>query len=282
MAAPAAPQQKKVALVCTTIWRRSHAQHIADRFLLGYPRAGQWHRPALDLVSIFVDAPTEGTIDLAPIRTAEFPQLVQYSTIGEALRCGGSSLAVDAVLIVGEHGTYENTEHNQVMYPRYEFFCAVCDIFRADGRSVPVFNDKHLSYDWEKAHSMVEQSRELGFPFLAGSSIPCGYRMPAVDLPHGAEVEESLVIAPGGEHLLPSIDSSHHVYSACWVSLTRGLRLLRAGRRRHDPRDGNAAVHARAAQRWRGRHPISPSDAWRGLLGRNAPRRYRGSPKRRS
>ena len=38
-------EQKTVALICTTIWRASHAQHIADRFLHGYPRGGRWHKP---------------------------------------------------------------------------------------------------------------------------------------------------------------------------------------------------------------------------------------------
>ena len=37
--------------VVTTIYRYlSHAQHIADRFLVGYPHAGQWHRPDMKVV----------------------------------------------------------------------------------------------------------------------------------------------------------------------------------------------------------------------------------------
>ena len=83
------------------------------------------------------------------------------------------------------------------MYPRYEFFKQVTDVFRKDGRSVPYFNDKHLSWKWEWAKEMVDISRELGFPFMAGSSLPVTWRMPSIDLPYGAEVEEVLGIGFG-------------------------------------------------------------------------------------
>jgi hypothetical protein len=63
---------------------------------------------------------------------------------------------------------------------------------------VPVFNDKHLSWKWEWAKEMVAISKELGFPFLAGSSLPVTWRMPAFDIPYGAEVDEVMCVAMGG------------------------------------------------------------------------------------
>jgi hypothetical protein len=34
--------------IVTTEWRYgSHAWHMGERFLVGYPRDGQWHRPDL-------------------------------------------------------------------------------------------------------------------------------------------------------------------------------------------------------------------------------------------
>src|SRR5205085_3918407 len=112
--------------------------------------------------------------------------------------CGGERLAVDAVLIIGEHGRYPRNEMGQMQYPRYEFFQQVADVFRKDGRTTPVFNDKHLSWNWDWARKMVETSRALGFPFLAGSSLPVTWRMPAIDMPLGAEIEEIVCIAIGG------------------------------------------------------------------------------------
>lgn len=105
---------------------------------------------------------------------------------------------MDAVLIIGEHGEYPKNEFGQTLYPRYEFFSAVTEVFRRSGRSVPVFSDKHLSTDWDRALEMVETSRELGFAFGAGSSLPCAWRMPAVDMPWGAEVVESVAVSSGG------------------------------------------------------------------------------------
>ncbi|MFH1567288.1 MAG: hypothetical protein ABIL09_04750, partial [Gemmatimonadota bacterium] len=74
----------------------------------------------------------------------------------------------------------------------------VTDVFRRDGRSVPVFNDKHLSWKWEWAREMYDLSHELGFALAAGSSLPGTWRMPSIDMPFGAPVEEMLCVAIGG------------------------------------------------------------------------------------
>jgi hypothetical protein len=187
--------RKRLAVV-TTEWRyHSHAWHMAERFLVGYPINGHWHRPPFDVVAAYVDQFPEN--DLSRKRSAEF-QFPIYPTIAEALRCGGKTLAVDAVLIIGEHGNYPKSEYEQTKYPRYEFFKQVADVFRKDGRVVPIFNDKHLSWKWEWAKEMVDISRELKIPFSAGSSLPVTWRMPSIDLPYGAEVEEMLCVAIGG------------------------------------------------------------------------------------
>jgi hypothetical protein len=187
--------KKKLAVV-TTEWRdRSHAWHMAERFLAGYPVRGRWHRPALEVVSAYVDQFPRN--DLSRQRAKESGFTI-YPTIAEALRCGGKELAVDAVLIIGEHGDYPRNEFGQKQYPRYEFFRQVVEVFKKDGRTAPVFNDKHLSWKWPWAKEMVDTAREMKFPFLAGSSLPVTWRMPSVDLPYGAEVEEVMCVAMGG------------------------------------------------------------------------------------
>ncbi|HND54149.1 MAG TPA: hypothetical protein PLV92_17180, partial [Pirellulaceae bacterium] len=181
--------------VITTEWRyHSHAWHMAERFLVGYPQGGRWHRPPLKVVGAYVDQRPAN--DLSRKRSEEFGFPI-YPTVAETLRCGGKSLAVDAVLIIGEHGNYEKSEYGQTKYPRYEFFKQVTDVFRQDGRTAPVFNDKHLSWKWEWAKEMVEISRELKFAFTAGSSLPVTFRMPDLDMPLGAEVDELLCVAIG-------------------------------------------------------------------------------------
>ncbi len=186
--------RKKLAIV-TTVWRyQSHAQHMGDRFLVGYPMDGQWRKPSLDVVSLYVDQTPAG--DQSRQRAEEFGFTI-YPTIAETLRRGGKQLDVDAVLVIGEHGEYERNELGQKKYPRYEFFKQVTDVFRKDGKSVPVFNDKHLSWKWEWAKEMVDTAHELKFPLMAGSSLPVTWRMPDVEMPWAADVEEAISIAPG-------------------------------------------------------------------------------------
>jgi hypothetical protein len=186
---------RKLAIV-TTEWRyHSHAWHMGERFLVGYPLKGKWHKPEFDVVSAYVDQKPEN--DLSHKRADEFGFRI-YPTIAEALRCGDDKLAVDAVLIIGEHGNYPRNELGQTQYPRYQFFKQVTEVFGQDGRTAPVFNDKHLSWKWAWAREMVEAARAMKFPFMAGSSLPVTWRMPAIDMPPGAEVDEVLGIAMGG------------------------------------------------------------------------------------
>src|SRR5260370_39073884 len=67
-----------------------------------------------------------------------------------------------------------------------------------EGSAVPVYKDKHLSYSFEKARSMVESSRRLKFPIVAGSSLPVTWRLPDIELPLNCEIEEALMIGEGG------------------------------------------------------------------------------------
>src|SRR5262245_52906223 len=81
---PARAGRKRLAIV-TTEWRdRSHAWHMGERFLAGYPVGGRWHRPPLDVVSAYVDQTPKN--DLSRQRAQEFGFRI-YPTIAEALRC---------------------------------------------------------------------------------------------------------------------------------------------------------------------------------------------------
>jgi hypothetical protein len=197
VAAAASPQArpKRIAIIATIYRLQSHAQHMGDRFLVGYPYGGVWHHPNMKVVSLYVDQKPEG--DLSGARAREFGFEV-YPTVAEALRCGGKELAVDAVLIIAEHGNYPRNDKGQILYPRYEFFQQTAEVFEKDHRAVPVYNDKHLSYSFEKAKAMVDTARRLRFPMLAGSSIPVTWRLPSIDLPLACEIEDALMVGEGG------------------------------------------------------------------------------------
>ena len=133
-----------------------------------------------------------------------------YRTVVDALTLGGDKLAVDGVILIGEHGDYPFNDKEQRLYPRFEMFLKITDVFRTSGRSVPVFNDKHLSFNWRQAKRMVEISREMKFPMLAGSSVPVAMRIPSIDAPFGVKQNKALAISYSGLdiygfHLLESL-----------------------------------------------------------------------------
>ena len=190
------PVRPKLAAVATTYFKYSHAQHIVDRFLDGYGWNGTHHYPPMDLVSLYVNQ--VGNTDFSRERGARHPSMKLCSSIADALTLGGGKLAVDGVVLVGEHGNYPRNEKGQTKYPRYEFFQEIVKVYRASGRSVPLFNDKHLSWNWEWAKQMYDTSRELKFAFMAGSSLPVTWRTPSVEMPQGARISEALCVCYGG------------------------------------------------------------------------------------
>ena len=207
---------QRIAVITTVYRYLSHAQHEADRILVGYPHRGKWHRPDMRIVSLYVDQKPQN--DLSEARAREFGFSV-YPTIAEALRCGGDKLAVDAVMIIAEHGDYPRNDKGQILYPRYEFFKQCIDVIEKDGKAVPVFNDKHLSYSFDKAKWMVDASKRLGFPMLAGSSLPVTWRLPDIELPLGCEIEDALMVGEGGSDAM-----DFHALEAlqCMVERRRG------------------------------------------------------------
>jgi hypothetical protein len=193
--APSSAARKKVAFLGTEVREHSHAQHFLDRHTLGYTWDGAWVAPRFDVASVYIDQFPQD--DLARERIQRH-KLRQFPSIVEALTLGGEKLAVDGVIIIGEHGDYPQNEKGQRLYPRYEWFKEIVKVFESSGRSVPVFNDKHLSTTWDRCTEMVADSKRLGFPFLAGSSLPVTWRLPSLDMPFDVPLAESVCVCYGG------------------------------------------------------------------------------------
>ena len=183
---------KKIAAVVTVYTHNSHADVIVSRLLQGFNLDGKEPRPNLKLVSLFTDQVPDG--DKSRKLAAEHGFKI-FPTIAETLTLGGGELAVDGVLLVGEHGKYDTSETGQVMYPRRRFFEETAAVFRRSKRAVPVFSDKHLSWNWADAKWMVDTARELGAPLMAGSSISVLWRRPPADVELGAAMTEAVGIS---------------------------------------------------------------------------------------
>ena len=85
-----------------------------------------------------------------------------YRSIRAALTLGGDDLAVDGVLLIGEHGDYPRTVLGQEMLPRRWFFEQVCGVIAEQRRPLPVFVDKHLAYRWSDARWMYDTRARVG------------------------------------------------------------------------------------------------------------------------
>jgi hypothetical protein len=182
---------KKVAAVVTEYRKWSHADVILRNLLDGYPDG---KRPGMELVALYNDQvpKTDMSRDLAKKHGFTI-----YKTIGDCLTLGGQTLAVEGVLSIGEHGNYPENEKGQRLYPRRRFFEEITKVFEKSGKSVPVFNDKHLAPTWADAKWMYDRARKLMFPFLAGSSIPVTWRKPDLTLPKGCELTGAVQIGYG-------------------------------------------------------------------------------------
>jgi hypothetical protein len=187
--------EKKVAAIVTTYHRYSHADNIVTRFMEGYSIVGESYPPPCRVASLYIEQTPDTDIGRPLAKQWHIPLV---KTIAEALTLGGNELAVDGVLLIAEHGNYPLTPKGQKLYPRRRFFEEVLKVFRASKRSVPVFNDKHLAYNWADAKWMYDKSKELGFPMMAGSSVPVTRRRPALAPEIGIEWERALSLGYGG------------------------------------------------------------------------------------
>jgi hypothetical protein len=193
--ARAAGEPKRIAAIVTEYWIGSHADVVIGKYLEGYNQDDRPPYPRSKIVSMFTEHVPKN--DMSRERAAKYKVPV-FRTVDEALTLGGDKLAVDGVLLIGEHGEYPVNDKQQTLYPRFDMFLKITDVFRYSRASVPVFNDKHLSFSFRQARRMVEISRELRFPMLAGSSVPVARREPAVDAPFGGVYKHAVAISYSG------------------------------------------------------------------------------------
>jgi hypothetical protein len=184
----------RVAAVVTEYRPRSHADVIVGKLLAGYLLDGVATTPRVRVVSMYVDQFPEN--DMAR-RLSQKHGLPIHRSIGEALTLGGDGLAVDGLLLIGEHGDYPTNEKNQKLYPRRRFFVEAAEVMARSGRAVPTFSDKHLSWSWPETEASWREARAMAMPFMAGSSLPVTWRRPPLELPLDADLPEALVIGYG-------------------------------------------------------------------------------------
>ena len=187
--------RKKIAAIVTEYGVTSHAAAIVGKFIKGFPTDNGLIAPRVDIASIYLDQVPEHDIGLAVSENYGIPV---FPSIPQALCLGGEELGVDGVLSIGEHGSYAFNEKGQHMYPRRHFFEQICGVIATSGRPVPVFNDKHLSYNWSDAKWIYDRAAELDIPLMAGSSVPLFWRDPWLEHELNARVDEAIILGIKG------------------------------------------------------------------------------------
>jgi hypothetical protein len=187
----ATTNRRRVAGLVTEYRHNSHADIILTRLLLTDTLDGRGVNSPLELVSLYADQ--HPTSDTSRSLAASHGFQIS-SSIEDALTLGTGKLAVNGVMLIAEHGDYPKSPTGNTQYPKRRFWEETLKVFRASGRVVPVFIDKHLADNWEDAKFIYDTARELGVPLMAGSSLPVTWRRPAADVRRDAALAEIIAI----------------------------------------------------------------------------------------
>ncbi len=189
-------RRPRVAVIYTVNFFRSHAFNFLENCLRPLLFNGRLIEPPIEVASLYADQIADDG-DITHDTAHRFN--VPYCTrIADALTLGTGSLAVDGVLLIGEHGNYPDNALGQREYPRKRFFDEIVAVMRRSNRFVPIFNDKHLSFRWDWAKEMYDTAQRHHIPFMAGSSVPLAQRRPELEIPPGSMFEEAISIHGGG------------------------------------------------------------------------------------
>lgn len=188
-------RRPKLAVLLTQYAAGSHGVCYCTKFLEGKQFDDHYEPPRCDVASIYLMEVAPNDVGIA---TAKKHNVPLYPSVATALCLGGDTLAVDGVVIVGEHGTYPLNAKGQQLYPRRELFDQVVGVFRQSKRVVPVFNDKHMSWNWTWAKYMWRTIQSMRIPWMAGSSLPFSKFEPLVPLPYEQKLDHIIGVGYGG------------------------------------------------------------------------------------
>jgi hypothetical protein len=191
---------KTIAVIATAYFKNSHADVIMTRWLDPPTTDIEWGRrtPNMTIASAYIEQTPDTDIGVDICKKHNVPL---YDTVAEALCLGGDKLAVDAVILIGEHGDYPDNEFGQKLYPRKELFDKIVDVYRKSGRVAPLFCDKHLSWNYDWAFEMHNTARDMGFMLMSSSTIPLCDRVPDIKLPLAGRIIDAVAPFYGGDEV---------------------------------------------------------------------------------
>jgi len=167
---------KKIAVVAEDYALQTPAQQLVDRFLIGYPADGAFHRPKDCEITIYLrDSADNRELDQ---RSREFG-LRRASDLAAAL------LDADGVMIFGK-GAAINPDsallRETIQRARPG---SACFVYGA------------LSSTLEAAKQLAGLAEKQRVPLMAGTSLPFTWRLPSGDLALGTRLKEALIVIQG-------------------------------------------------------------------------------------
>jgi len=193
---PCAAQESRkplrVAAATTVYTHNSHADVILSRLFQTHTLDGKGEKPSLEFAGLYVDQFPENDLSRGFARQFGF---LLAPTIREALTLGGAELAVDGILLIGEHGKYPENSKGQTLYPRRRFFAEALEVMTKSRRVAPVFMDKHLAETGKDARWVYDMARRHQVPLMAGSSLPVLWRRPPLDVVPGQRLKEIVAVS---------------------------------------------------------------------------------------
>lgn len=201
----------RIAVIATEYRPESHADVIVSRWLEPRPTDGKygWESPKTTIASMYVDQLPENDTSVG---ICQKHNIARFETVAGALTLGGEELAVDAVLLIAEHGNYPLNEFHQKLYPRKELFDQVVEVFRRSGKVVPLFLDKHLSWNTDWIQEMYWTIQDMEIPFFGGSSLPHSPYCPPVDAPTACKEVVAIYWNSLEAYLFHSLEVVQHVF----------------------------------------------------------------------
>jgi hypothetical protein len=164
---------RKVVFLLEEFSTPSPSQQLLDRFLMGYPRNGLFHKPAISEISAYLPPTSEAGFGM---RAADFGLKIA-PIVEQAVD------RADAVVIASRrHGAVANDRFAEIAVARAPEGSA-CFIHGA------------LSSNWERGRALAKLAASRRIALLAGTPLSVTWRLPEVDLPRDTALAEALIVA---------------------------------------------------------------------------------------